>query len=223
MEKGADRAERCGSCEDFERAIEDLTREFLASPFCAAAAAGELDVWHYHSLLLALYHQVRWNAATLALAAGHCDPARDTLRTWLLGYADRESARYRQVERDLIGTGYRGERPATLPMPQATEAYVSFEYFVACTKPLARLALEAYHANLRKIVVLHIEPGLARIRSRSGAIAPLGSVTSAVQVAEVYRTIIDSAPSAHEWSDLVHTTMTAAGLYRGIYDATLSV
>ena len=182
---------------------------------------GNIDLSHYHLILTTLFHQTLSSPYTFARAAANCSWKYEAAKEYLLRHAEEERTHWRWVLDDLKATGYSGPDPRNQPPHLATQAYISLNYYVAETLPVARLAMAAV---LEGIGAAHGAQygkkmlGTLRLAKAQASFFLSHAETDKVHTAEI-RAILDACPlSSEDWRGMTYFARAAGTFYRSMYD-----
>jgi Iron-containing redox enzyme len=104
---------------------------------------GRLTLSEYHETLKKLFFQVLHSSSSFSLAASHCKTSEFEAKSYLMRHAEEEKDHWKWILSDLANTGYAWENPHSTPPESSTAGYVGFNYFIAQTDPIGRLAIAA--------------------------------------------------------------------------------
>lgn len=216
---------------DFLSALGTGTLSFPDNLAARRIVAGTLGLPEYHRLLSSLYHVAHTVPLSTRLAADRCredsgaSPNCTIIAETLQAHAERVSSHADLLLKDLLSSGYGGPDPRTAIPAPATEAYIAFNFYIAATFPVARLAIIAvmdaisssFSGNYSAKILqgLGLKPSqisfFFRQEDASNRLEPITDVLERISLSET------------EWRWMTHAAATSARLYRDLYDAAAAV
>jgi hypothetical protein len=128
--------------ESFKAKTKDCFKYFIENNSILKLINDEqLELKHYHKLLLGLFHQVYMSSSSFALAGAMEDSRRFRVREYFLHHAEEEQHHWKWIIQNLRDTNYSGQDPRELFPTIPTQAYISFAMYLANKQPVARLAM----------------------------------------------------------------------------------
>lgn len=201
---------------DFQNAIDQFVKQFADSPFIAKVRTGKITREAYQQTLCSVFQQVYSSASTFSLAAAYCPAAHFSAKSYLMQHAEEEKEHWRWVLSDLKNTGYTGPSPQTSLPSANTAAYIAYNFWIASTKPIARLAIAA---TLESLGANYGARCAKRLQEVLG-VAPEAVVfvhghgdTDVGHTADIVRVLAEQNLSAEEWTEMTHVAGTAFTLW----------
>lgn len=205
----------------FDATVEEQIARFPEARLLKRADSGDLQMSHYHSLLLTLFHQTYSGPYTFARAAVNCEWRHEAAKEYLLLHAEEERTHWRWVLSDLEASGYSGPNPRSLPPHPSCQAYIGLNYYIAEQVPVARLAIAAVLEGIsarhggeyggKLLRALKLKPSQASFF--------LSHVETDKRHSKELREVIDKCSlTIDEWVWMSHAAHNAGVLYRTMYD-----
>ncbi len=179
---------------------------------------------NYTALLLSLYHQTLEAPSSFALAGVNCRLEHRDASEFLMKHAEEEMLHYRWIEDDLNAVGYAGEPVSAMTPPKESLAYVSFNFYIAHRKPLARIAIAGFLEGAAARLGPVYGPRLiesTKLSSNAFTFLSSHTITDAGHSAEIMDILAKLQCSPDDWRWMARAVQTASHLYKAIYEASL--
>jgi heme oxygenase len=209
---------------EFVKTLEKALAEFQQCAFLKRIDEKRVTLANYHTLLHLLFHQVETSSSTFALAGANCDLRRAVARDYFIKHAEEERTHWTWILNDLKNTKYAGPDPRDFFPHEATQAYISFNFYVASRMPLARLGIAVMLEGLgaqygqkyaRKVCeILQLKESQATFFFGHGE-------TDKMHTKQIWQVIDQCELSGEEWAYLRFAASTAFKMYRRMYDEAL--
>jgi len=207
--------------EAFQQVLDTQIANFGSARVFGLLRSGRLQLSHYHSLLLTLFHQTQSSPYTFATAAANCTWTHETIKEYLLCHAEEERTHWRWVIDDLRTSGYAGPDPRSCFPHPSCEAYISFNERIAHRQPVARLAiasvLEGIGAHFGATYGHELLKALRLPREHATFFLSHGE-TDKRHANELRAVIAQAQLNSGEWAWMTHCAAVAGSLYRNMYD-----
>jgi hypothetical protein len=210
------------SFEGFKKTAKEAISSFATdNSFILKLENKSLKISDYHSLLLAIFHQVFNSSNSFALAGSMCTVEQVKIREYLFHHSEEEMTHWQWIIEDLKATAYSGKDPRELNASVSATAYLSYGYYLALKFPVGRLGmalvLEGISSSFglkygrEALKVLNLNPSQARFFLSHGEL-------DQDHEKDILSLIAESNLSSDEYKKLTYVAKTTANLYKKIYN-----
>lgn len=209
--------------EKFEATSKSIASDFInGNEIMQLIDDGQVNIEHFHNLLLTIFHQVYVaGSTTLALAGAMTDKRLFKIREYLFKHAEEEQNHWKWIIQNLRDTGYKGADPRELFPPYPAQAYLSFSMNFSINHPLESLAisyvLESISSQLGSSYGMKAAMQLKLTKEQMSFFLIHGELDKGHE-AEILE-VIKSAPlSPYQWALAEYAAQATVYFYKEMYN-----
>ena len=175
----------------------------------------------YQRLLALLFHQVFQSSNSFSLAASMVAERSTLAGSYLMKHADEEKLHWKWIVEDLKNTGYIGADPQKAFPEPSCQAYISFNFFIALRKPIARFGIATMLESLGGTFGAKYANAVASqlsLKPSQTVFFSGHSQTDAEHTEELWQIIDQCELTDEEWGWMCYAAKTAFTFYMRMYD-----
>ncbi len=203
--------------ESIQTSIED----FRSTKVLRKLEAEQLTLGEYQEILRKLFFQVLHSSSSFSLAACQCSGSELEAKSYLMRHAEEEKDHWKWILSDLKNTGYSWDNPHATPPEPSTAGYVGFNYFIAQTDPIGRLAiaatLESFGAKFGAWSAKKLQSQLGLDKTQVVFFGGHGD-TDVGHTEEIFDVLSRTQLSDRRTRELVSVSRNASALYCRMYE-----